>query len=244
MTTSSDAPSASTSTQSRLKSTCVHSPLRANRKASQEQSATSAWQVSADTDTTRVDEPIMLSLKLSGRGNFDRIKGPEMKKTRGWRNYKPESDFRSKRLTITQRRETFRLCLHPREGRHTQTPRSALLILRPESRRNTSSSVSPAISVEVAPSTSPCTPDTTNRDRRERRNTSSQSHQSTQPRRAAHSHSTTARAQDATSRSTSARVHSALRPQRQLAYSHSLQLAFVIYQPKTPASECRLRSSA
>tara|TARA_B110000093_G_C12965881_1_gene409614 strand:+ start:468 stop:2261 length:1794 start_codon:yes stop_codon:yes gene_type:complete len=52
-----------------------------------------SMELSADSDSTRVEEPIMLSLKLSGSGNFDRIKGPEMPQARGWRSYMPESTF-------------------------------------------------------------------------------------------------------------------------------------------------------
>ena len=52
-----------------------------------------SMKVSADSDSTRVEEPIMLSIKLSGSGNFDRIKGPEMPNAKDWRNYMPESTF-------------------------------------------------------------------------------------------------------------------------------------------------------
>ena len=49
--------------------------------------------VNVDNKSTRVNEPIMLSLKLSGTGNFDRIQAPELLKTDDWRSYPPESNF-------------------------------------------------------------------------------------------------------------------------------------------------------
>ena len=49
--------------------------------------------VSTDSTSTRVNEPIMLSLKLSGRGNFSRIQSPSLSEVKGWRSYPPASAF-------------------------------------------------------------------------------------------------------------------------------------------------------
>lgn len=113
--------------------------------------------VSADTDTTRVDEPIMLSLKLSGRGNFDRIKGPEMKKTRGWRNYKPESDFEASDSQSLKGVKRFDYVFIPEKAGTLKLPEVRFSFFDPKVGKYVELS-SPAISVEVGPSLRPALP--------------------------------------------------------------------------------------
>ncbi|MGJ8638591.1 MAG: BatD family protein [Opitutaceae bacterium] len=50
-------------------------------------------QVTTDAKDSRVGEPIMLSLKVSGSGNFDRINGPTLPESPLWRNYSPEASM-------------------------------------------------------------------------------------------------------------------------------------------------------
>lgn len=50
-------------------------------------------EVSADTQETQIGQPIMLSLKITGEGNFKRIEGPKLTDTPAWRTYPPESVF-------------------------------------------------------------------------------------------------------------------------------------------------------
>ena len=47
-------------------------------------------QVSTDLQASEVGEPIMLSLKLTGEGNFERIRGPELNDDSDWKIYAPE----------------------------------------------------------------------------------------------------------------------------------------------------------
>jgi hypothetical protein len=49
--------------------------------------------VYTDRDNTQVGEPIMLSVEISGTGNFDRINGPTLTESNNWRSYAPESQF-------------------------------------------------------------------------------------------------------------------------------------------------------
>jgi len=49
-----------------------------------------AMEVGADSDQANQGEPIMLSVVLKGRGNFDRINGPDFPESPDWRHYEPE----------------------------------------------------------------------------------------------------------------------------------------------------------
>ncbi len=52
-------------------------------------------EVHTDMEETKVGEPIMLSVKINGTGNFDRIQGPTISESPNWRSYDPESQFES-----------------------------------------------------------------------------------------------------------------------------------------------------
>lgn len=114
-------------------------------------------QVSADSDTTRVDEPIMLSLKLTGQGNFNRIKGPEMPKTRGWRNYKPESTFEGDQSQSLKGVKRFDYVFIPEKAGTLKLPEVSFSFFDPTVEKYIELT-SPALSVEVAPSNRPAMP--------------------------------------------------------------------------------------
>ena len=52
-----------------------------------------AMDISTDRQATDQGEPIMLSVEISGQGNFDRVNGPSITESPEWRNYEPESKF-------------------------------------------------------------------------------------------------------------------------------------------------------
>jgi len=52
-----------------------------------------AMEVATDAEQARQGEPIMLSVVLKGRGNFDRINGPSFSASPDWRHYDPERKF-------------------------------------------------------------------------------------------------------------------------------------------------------
>lgn len=52
-----------------------------------------AIEVGADAEQPVEGEPVMLSLVIKGRGNFERINGPDFPEGRDWRHYDPESKF-------------------------------------------------------------------------------------------------------------------------------------------------------
>jgi hypothetical protein len=52
-----------------------------------------AMEVGSDAEEPVQGEPIMLSVVLKGRGNFERINGPDFPESADWRHYDPESQF-------------------------------------------------------------------------------------------------------------------------------------------------------
>ena len=44
--------------------------------------------------TVKVGDPITMKLKISGRGNFDRLNAPEIAAPEGWHTYPPSADFK------------------------------------------------------------------------------------------------------------------------------------------------------
>lgn len=113
--------------------------------------------VSADTENTRVDEPIMLSLKLTGSGNFDRIKGPEMPKTHGWRNYKPESNFEASSSSPLKGVKRFDYVFIPEKAGTLKLPEVRFSFFDPKVGKYIELT-GPELSVEVAPSLRPALP--------------------------------------------------------------------------------------
>ncbi|MFQ3223881.1 MAG: hypothetical protein ACI8Z5_000120 [Lentimonas sp.] len=113
--------------------------------------------VSADTDATRVEEPIMLSLKLSGRGNFDRIKGPEMPQTRDWRNYQPEAAFEPNDSQPLKGVKRFDYVFIPEKVGTLKLPEVRFSFFDPKVGKYIELS-SPELSVAVAPSLRPALP--------------------------------------------------------------------------------------
>ena len=111
-------------------------------------------EVTADSNSTRVEEPIMLSLKLSGSGNFDRIKGPEMPKTRGWRSYKPESTFEPNDAQPLNGVKRFDYVFIPEKAGSLELPEVTFVYFDPKTEKYVERS-SPALTVKVAPSDRP-----------------------------------------------------------------------------------------
>ena len=111
-------------------------------------------ELSADSDSTRVEEPIMLSLKLSGSGNFDRIKGPEMPQSRGWRSYMPESTFEPNESQPLKGMKRFDYVFIPEKAGSLKLPEVKFSYFDPSTEKYVELS-SPALTVKVAPSNRP-----------------------------------------------------------------------------------------
>lgn len=115
-------------------------------------------QVYTDRNQTKEGEPIMLSVEISGSGNFDRINGPTIPETAQWRSYEPESNFQSRSggsaLLGTKR---FDYVMIPKQAGALEIPEIHFAYFEPETQRYTQLS-SPAIEIEVSPSDRPAAP--------------------------------------------------------------------------------------
>ena len=114
-------------------------------------------QVTTDSDSTRVDEPIMLSLKLSGQGNFDRIKSPALPKARGWRNYQPESTFEGDDSQPLKGVKRFDYVFIPEKSGALKLPAVSFSFFDPKVEKYVELT-RPALSIKVAPSLRPAMP--------------------------------------------------------------------------------------
>lgn len=110
--------------------------------------------VGADTQSTRVNEPIMLSLKLSGQGNFDRIREPKLPEAAGWRSYPPESVFEADDANKLKGTKRFDYIFVPEKAGTLKLPEVSFSFFDPDVEKYVELT-SPAITIEVAPSNVP-----------------------------------------------------------------------------------------
>ena len=107
-------------------------------------------EVSADSESTRVGEPIMLSLKITGQGNFDRIQGPKLPATSSWRSYAPESVFELDKSQPLKGTKRFDYVFVPEKSGTLELPEVSFSFFDPEIEEYVELAI-PAITVEVAP---------------------------------------------------------------------------------------------
>lgn len=114
-----------------------------------------AIEVYTDRDSTQVGEPIMLSIEISGRGNFDRINGPIIPDDADWRSYEPESKFQPRSegnpLRGTKR---FDYIMIPNKAGQLEIPGIEFAYFEPDAKRYTRLNA-PPIPIEVRPSDNP-----------------------------------------------------------------------------------------
>ena len=113
--------------------------------------------VTVDNQSTRVGEPIMLSLKLSGQGNFDRIQGPKLPEAEDWRSYPPESVFEPDESQPLKGAKRFDYVFVPEKSGTLEIPEISFSFFDPKVEKYVELT-SPAIAVEVAPSERPIVP--------------------------------------------------------------------------------------
>jgi len=117
-----------------------------------------AMQVYTDRNQTQAGEPIMLSVEISGSGNFDRINGPTISETTDWRSYEPVSNFQPRTagntLLGTKR---FDYVMIPKQAGTLEIPEIRFAYFEPLAERYTQVS-SPTIEIEVSPSDRPAAP--------------------------------------------------------------------------------------
>lgn len=111
-----------------------------------------AMDVSTDLKASEVGEPIMLSVKLTGEGNFDRIQAPVLTENGNWKHYSPETqqevDPNTQRITSKR----FDYVITPQRAGTLATPEVRFSFFDSETQRYTELQ-SESISVRVTPST-------------------------------------------------------------------------------------------
>lgn len=107
-------------------------------------------QVYSDLQSIKVDEPIMLSVEISGRGNFERIQEPPIEKTSEWRSYSPEVTFQSNNELSLEGTKRFDYIFIPRQSGQLQLPTISFSFLDPQTGEYTEL-ISPPIKIEVSP---------------------------------------------------------------------------------------------
>jgi len=69
----------------------------------------------ANPKSVQVGDPITVTAKISGRGNFDRVAGPSFEDERGWHKYPPSADFKQDDDVGISGAKTFETVLSPNE---------------------------------------------------------------------------------------------------------------------------------
>jgi len=69
----------------------------------------------ANPKSVQVGDPITVTAKISGRGNFDRVAGPSFEDERGWHKYPPSADFKQDDDVGISGVKTFETVLSPNE---------------------------------------------------------------------------------------------------------------------------------
>lgn len=107
-------------------------------------------QVYSDLKSTKVGEPIMLSIEITGSGNFDRIQGPMIPKMPEWRSYEPESSFLPKDSLSLEGTKRFDYVFMPKQPGTLELPEIAFSFLNPQT-GDYVELISPRLKVTVNP---------------------------------------------------------------------------------------------
>lgn len=110
--------------------------------------------LSTDAEGARVGEPIMLSVKITGTGNFDRISGPKLPESAAWRSYDPESTMESTSEDGLKGVKRFDYVFIPMKAGKQLLPEVKFSFFDPKDKAYIELDA-PPIPVEVAPSLQP-----------------------------------------------------------------------------------------
>ncbi len=114
-----------------------------------------SMEVYTDRESTQAGEPIMLSIEISGKGNFDRINGPTIPKADDWRSYDPESKFQPRSANnVLHGTKRFDYVMIPNKAGKLQIPEVEFAYFDPKAKHYITLS-SPRIPIEVSPSATP-----------------------------------------------------------------------------------------
>jgi hypothetical protein len=76
----------------------------------------------AKPKSAQIGDPITVTAKISGRGNFDRVSAPVLENERGWHKYPPSSNFKSDDDVGISGEKTFETVLTPNESKSAVPP--------------------------------------------------------------------------------------------------------------------------
>ncbi len=115
-------------------------------------------QVYTDRPSTQAGQPVMLSVEVAGRGNFDRINSPTLAESNNWRSYTPETTFKASTGASTLRgTKRFDYVLIPQNTGELTIPPVEFAYFDPEDAAYVELS-SPPIDITVSPSDRPSPP--------------------------------------------------------------------------------------
>lgn len=102
------------------------------------------------SDTLKVGEPLTLTLRLSGKGNFDRISAPIIPESDDWKLYPPKAEFIPSEASKIEGTKAFEYILIPQSTNPTELPEIPFSFF--ETASQTYRSITPpTIPVEIAP---------------------------------------------------------------------------------------------
>lgn len=107
-------------------------------------------ETNADSDTAEVGEPVMLSIKVHGEGNFSRIKQPALPETENWRKYSPEITFEPEDELEYRGTKRFDFLFVPQEAGKQKLPEVRFAFFDPDDEAYVELSAPPAV-IEVEP---------------------------------------------------------------------------------------------
>jgi len=105
---------------------------------------------------TQVGDPVTLTLKISGAGNFDRVTAPAVEKSEAWKTYKPSAKFAAGDTAGYSGTKHFEQALVPLRAGQLEIPLVAFSYFDPEQRRYITRTTDLA-NIAVAPSPSAAT---------------------------------------------------------------------------------------
>jgi hypothetical protein len=116
-----------------------------------------AIEVGADSEQANQGEPIMLTVVLKGRGNFDRINGPDFSEGPDWRHYDPERKFEPADALGLSGSKRFDYVFIPQRSGQLELPATQFSYFDPQEKEYVELSA-PPLPVKVAATTNSSVP--------------------------------------------------------------------------------------
>lgn len=79
-------------------------------------------ETAAKPKTGQIGDPVTVTTRISGRGNFDRVNAPDLSDERGWHKYPPSSSFKQDDDIGVSGEKTFEAVLTPNESKKNIPP--------------------------------------------------------------------------------------------------------------------------